>query len=161
MEPFNIRSITWNVAALDKPENFSFQQLLELNDSEHTQYDLYTIGFQEVSARADKYFLDSFISGDDPWTTTVSNELRPHGFIKVKSIRLLGIVLNVYCHERHLVYLRNIETQYTRLSVGGYIGLKGAVSVRLEIYGVSLCFVCRYVYSISTDLVFQLHPRAS
>ena len=61
MEPFNIRSITWNVAALDKPENFSFQQLLELNDSEHTQYDLYTIGFQEVSARADKYFLDSFI----------------------------------------------------------------------------------------------------
>ena len=143
MEPFNIRSITWNVAALDKPENFSFQQLLELNNSEHTPYDMYTIGFQEVSARADKYFFDSFISGDDPWTTTVSNELRPHGFIKVKSIRLLGIVLNVYCHERHLVYLRNIETQYTRLSVGGYIGLKGAVSVRLEIYGVSMCFVCR------------------
>ena len=142
MEPLNIRAITWNVAAQNKPENFSFKNILETTDLGQERYDMYILGFQEVSARADKYFLDSFISGDDPWTTTVSKELKPHGYIKVKSIRLLGIVLSVYCHQKHLVYLRNIETQYTRLSVGGYIGLKGAVSVRMEIYGVSLCFVC-------------------
>ena len=145
MESFNIRAITWNVAARDIPENFSFKKLLETNDTGQDICDMYIVGFQEVSARADKYFLDSFISGDDPWTMTVSKELRPDGFIKVKSIRLLGIVLSVFCHEKHLVFLRNMETQYTRLSVGGYVGLKGAVSVRLEIYGVSLCFVCRYV----------------
>ena len=142
MEPLNIRAITWNVAAQNKPENFSFKNILETTDIGQERYDMYILGFQEVSARADKYFLDSFISGDDPWTTTASKELRPHGYIKVKSIRLLGIVLSVYCSQKHLVYLRNIETQYTRLSVGGYIGLKGAVSVRMEIYGVSLCFVC-------------------
>ena len=47
----------------------------------------------------------------------------------------------MYCLRRHLPYLRKVETQYTRLSLGGYLGFKGAVSVRFDLYGVSYCFV--------------------
>ena len=103
---------------------------------------MYIIGFQEVSARVDKYLFDSFVKGEDPWTMAVVDELKPCGYKKVRTIRLLGIVLSVFCTARHISYLRNIETQYTRLSVGGYIGLKGAVSVRFELYGTSYSFVC-------------------
>ena len=144
MDHLNIRSVTWNVAAQDKPNNFSFTNLLEVTESlVKPKYDIYAIGFQEVSARADKYLIDAFVSGNDPWTMTVMNELKPHDYVKIKSIRLLGLVLSVFCLKKHIPYLRNIETQYTRLSAGGYIGLKGAVSVRFEIYGTSHCFVCR------------------
>ena len=143
MEQLKIRSVTWNVAALDKPVNFSFEELLGSQELIVQQpYDMYIIGFQEVSARVDKYLFDTFMNGDDPWTMAVIDELKPHGYIKIRSIRLLGIVLSVFCLAKHIPHLRNIETQYTRLSVGGYIGLKGAVSVRLELYGTSCCFVC-------------------
>lgn len=38
-------------------------------------------------------------------------------------------------------HLRGIETQYTRLGLGGYWGSKGGVSVRFSVYGVSICAV--------------------
>ena len=145
MEQLKIRSVTWNVAALDKPVNFSFEELLGSQELIVQQpYDMYIIGFQEVSARVDKYLFDTFMNGDDPWTMAILDALKPHGYIKIRSIRLLGIVLSVFCLAKHIPHLRNIETQYTRLSVGGYIGLKGAVSVRFELYGTSCCFVCWY-----------------
>ena len=143
MEQLKLHVVTWNVAVQEKPINFSFKDLLGPEESMSQQsHDIYIIGFQEVSARVDNYLFDSFINGEDPWTTSVMHELQPYGYVKVRSIRLLGIVLSVFCLTKHLAYIRNIETQYTRLSMGGYLGLKGAVSVRLELYGTSYCFVC-------------------
>ena len=143
MEPLNIRVVTWNVAAQEMPLNFSFTDLLGSEKVLNQQtFDLYVIGFQEVSARMDKFLFDTVINGDDQWTMSVKQELSTYGYIKIRSYRLLGIVISVFCLKKHLVYLRNIETQYTRLSLGGYLGMKGAVSVRLELYGTSYCFVC-------------------
>ena len=50
-----------------------------------------------------------------------SDALVPHGYIKVRTIRLMGLVLSVFIKKNHLIHLKRIETQYTRLSLGGYL----------------------------------------
>jgi len=41
-----------------------------------------------------------------------------HDYIKVKTIRLQGIVLSLYTLRKHVKHLRDIETQYTRTGFG-------------------------------------------
>jgi len=142
MEPLRIHSVTWNVNARDMPQGTDLSQILgpKENYQQH-KVDVFAVGFQEISARVDKFLFDNLVSGDDCWSGAVRNVLAAEDYVKVRAIRLLGIVLNVYCLRKHLAFLRNIETQYTRLSLGGYLGFKGAVSVRFDLYGVSYCFV--------------------
>ena len=46
----------------------------------------------------------------------------PHfRYKRIRSVRVLGCVLDVFILERHLPHLREIETSYMRLSVGGYV----------------------------------------
>ncbi|XP_035734574.1 inositol polyphosphate 5-phosphatase K-like isoform X3 [Vespa mandarinia] len=52
-----------------------------------------------------------------------------------------GLVLNMFCLRKHITHLRLVEAQYTRTGFGGMWGNKGAVSIRLNIYGVSICVV--------------------
>ena len=142
MDNLTIYSVTWNANARDPPENLDLSKLLNLpiKNNEHLP-DLYSVGFQEVKSRIDCYFVDTLINGEDTWTTKVRNALVPHDYVKLRTIRLLGIVLSVFCRRKHLIHVKNLETQITRLSLGGYLGFKGGVSVRLTLYGVSLCFV--------------------
>ncbi|XP_026682622.1 inositol polyphosphate 5-phosphatase K-like, partial [Diaphorina citri] len=67
--------------------------------------------------------------------------LSPHDYVKVRTVRLVGILLNVFCLRKHLNYLRNMESAITRTGLMGLWGNKGAISLRLEIYGVNLCVV--------------------
>jgi hypothetical protein len=39
--------------------------------------------------------------------------------VKVKTIRLQGLLLSLFCLRKHLLHLRDIETQYTRTGLGG------------------------------------------
>ena len=74
--------------------------------------------------------------------------------LKVRSIRLVGIVLSMFCLIERVPYLRfdynlgdleillshrrGLETQYTRLGFGGYWGSKGCVSIRYSYQYLSL-----------------------
>lgn len=40
-------------------------------------------------------------------------------YVKVKTIRLQGLVLSLFCLKKHLLHLRDIQTQYTRTGFGG------------------------------------------
>lgn len=40
-----------------------------------------------------------------------------------------------------MLHLRQVETEYTRTGLGGIWGNKGAVSIRLNVYGCSICLV--------------------
>lgn len=40
-------------------------------------------------------------------------------YVKVKTIRLQGLLLSLFCLRKHLLHLRDIETQYTRTGLGG------------------------------------------
>ncbi|XP_043667492.1 inositol polyphosphate 5-phosphatase K-like isoform X3 [Vespula pensylvanica] len=84
--------------------------------------------------------LDIFFQ-EDPWTKSFREVLKDYDYVKIRSQRLQGLVLNMFCLRKHITHLRMVEAQYTRTGFGGMWGNKGAVSIRLNIYGVSICVV--------------------
>jgi len=134
MEGLKVHLITYNVGTLAPDPNSSLAPLLPQSTP-----DLVFVGFQEVNSAPSSVLLDTFLEGEDPWTRKTKKTLAKRGFIKIKAIRLMGVVLSFFCLEKHVPYIRGIETQYTRLGLNGYWGNKGTVSVRFNIYGVSVC----------------------
>ncbi|KAH7957430.1 hypothetical protein HPB52_018910 [Rhipicephalus sanguineus] len=60
---------------------------------------------------------------------------------KVKHVRLQGLILTIFTKREHLIQLRGIQSTYTRTGLGGVWGNKGGVTIRLCVYGCSICFV--------------------
>lgn len=135
MESLNLHLITYNVATNTPDGVNSFASTFPNG----TKPDLVLVGFQEVNSQPQTILLDAVLTGDDPWTQAVRSQLAPLGYVKVRSIRLVGLVLSLFALDTHLPYLRSLETQYTRLGFAGYWGSKGTVSIRFSIYGVSVC----------------------
>lgn len=52
-----------------------------------------------------------------------------------------GLLIVMFAQRKHLLHLREIETEFTRTGLGGIWGNKGAVSIRLNLYGCSVCLV--------------------
>ncbi|CAG9562049.1 unnamed protein product [Danaus chrysippus] len=140
MDTLRFYFVTWNVATkspgqdlnalLDFPSVFNKNKPLP---------DFYVIGLQEVKSQPQNMLMDSLFT--DQWTSMFNKILCRQGFIVAKSVRLQGIILLVYTHMKHVVNLRDIEAQYTKTGLGGLWGNKGAVSVRFNIYGCSVCLV--------------------
>lgn len=130
--------LTYNVATKNPEEDL--HDLLKIKDSvEHKPPDFYVIGLQEVKSQPQDLFYDVFF--DDPWTKVFRDILKTQDYVKIKTQRLQGLVLNIFCLRKHINQLRSIEARYTKTGFGGLWGNKGAVSVRLNIYGVSLCLI--------------------
>jgi len=136
MDSISIQVVTWNVATQFPGPDTNLTSLL---GDQGVKPDLFFFSLQEVKSQPQNMLADSMLAGEDPWTASLRKSLSPLGYVKVRSIRLVGIVLSLYCLERHAVYLRGLETQYTRLGFAGYWGSKGCVSIRFKIYGVSFC----------------------
>ncbi|CAH0715695.1 unnamed protein product, partial [Brenthis ino] len=140
MDTLRFYFVTWNVATrspgqdlnslLDFPSQFNKNKPLP---------DFYVIGLQEVKSQPQNMLMDSLFT--DQWTSMFNKILCRQGFIVAKSIRLQGIILLVYTQMKHITHLRDIEAQYTKTGLGGLWGNKGAVSVRFNIYGCSVCLV--------------------
>ena len=82
--------------------------------------DFVLFGLQEVKSQPQNLVADNLLSGEDPWTARLRMDLSSLGYIKVKSIRLMGIVLSLFSLTKHVPHIRGLETQYTRLGFGGY-----------------------------------------
>jgi len=133
--------MTWNTNAQYPPPELDCSKLLGINDGNLNDLpDIYCLGFQELSLRLDNYVLDSMLYGEDTWTQACRNVLNRHDYVKIRSQRLLGFSISIFVKRQHLLHVRDIEAQYTRMSFMES-GLKGAVSVRMKFYGVSICFV--------------------
>ncbi|CAG9101971.1 unnamed protein product [Plutella xylostella] len=140
MDTLRYYFVTWNVATrspgqdlnslLDFPSQFNKNKPLP---------DFYVIGLQEVKSMPQNMLMDTLFT--DPWTSAFNKILCRCGFIIAKSIRLQGILLLVYTQIKHITHLRDIEAQYTKTGLGGMWGNKGAVSVRFNMYGCSVCLV--------------------
>ncbi|XP_026675192.1 inositol polyphosphate 5-phosphatase K-like isoform X2 [Ceratina calcarata] len=128
--------VTWNVAT--KYPDQDLCTLLDINET-RTLPDFYVVGLQEVKAQPQNMVMDMFF--EDPWTKAFREVLKKHDYVKIRTQRLQGLVLNVFCLRKHMTHLRLIEAQYTRTGCGGMWGNKGAVSVRLNIYGINMCIV--------------------
>lgn len=102
------------------------------------------VRLQEVKSQPQNMLLD--ILFDDPWSNTfryfsitvylfmnlnfklvlfagfpfVSRTvMAKHNYIKIKTVRLQGLLLSVFCLGHHLTHLRDIQTQTTKTGLGG------------------------------------------
>ncbi|EFN84057.1 inositol polyphosphate 5-phosphatase K [Harpegnathos saltator] len=134
--------VTWNVATKFPSLQQDLHQLLGITPyAEPEQWpDLYFIGLQEVKSQPQNMVLD-YILFEDPWTKAFRDVLKRYDYVKIRSQRLQGLVLNAFCLRKHMTHLRSVEAQYTRTGFGGMWGNKGAVSIRMTAYGVSICIV--------------------
>lgn len=137
MDNLRLYFSTYNVGTSTPDQDL--RELLSISDKKNeNRPDLFVLGFQEVKAQPQNMLLDTLF--DDPWTYTCK-ELLQRDYIKLKSLRLQGLLLVVFSLKKHLLNIREIDSEYTRTGLAGMWGNKGAVSIRLGIYGCSICFV--------------------
>uniref|UniRef100_A0A8C8RGJ0 Inositol polyphosphate-5-phosphatase K n=1 Tax=Pelusios castaneus TaxID=367368 RepID=A0A8C8RGJ0_9SAUR len=128
--------VTWNVGTASPPPDVT--SLLQLS-SQGPSMDMYVIGLQEVNSKIVNFLSD--LAFDDPWSTFLMTVLSPLGYIKLSSIRMQGLLLLVFVKHAHIPFIRDIRTNYTRTGLYGYWGNKGGVTIRMALYGHTICFM--------------------
>lgn len=56
---------------------------------------------------------------DDPWTQRFKELLSERGYLAIKSLQMQGLLLVVFMKRKHLLHVREVETEYTRTGLGG------------------------------------------
>lgn len=115
---FRIHFVTYNVGTAS-PDG-DFRPLLGLVDAKDL-FDIYVISLQEVSAQPQNLLMDALY--EDPWTRKLMDVLAGR-YIKIKTIRMQGLVLSVFVKEKHLLNIRDMDTGYKRTGFSGmWVGL--------------------------------------
>ncbi|XP_018101770.1 inositol polyphosphate 5-phosphatase K isoform X2 [Xenopus laevis] len=133
---FRLHLVTWNVATASPPRDV--RSLLQL-DIPGSDIDMYIIGLQEVNSKVLNFLSD--LAFDDPWSIYLMDILAPHGYVKLSSIRLQGLLLLTFVKHQHIPFVQDIRTNYIRTGLFGYWGNKGGVTVRMSVYGHMVCFM--------------------
>lgn len=136
LRELRLHLVTWNVGTASPPPDVT--SLLQL-DSLGPSMDMYVIGLQEVNSRITNFLSD--LAFDDPWSIFFMTVLSPLGYIKLSSIRMQGLLLLIFVKHVHLPFIRDIHTHYTRTGLYGYWGNKGGVTIRMSLYGHTICFM--------------------
>ena len=92
--------ITWNVATQFPGPGEDLGHLLG-----DARPDLLLLGLQEVKSQPQNLASDLW-TGEDVWTSGLRASLASSGYIKVRSIRLVGTVLSLFSLARHLPHIR-------------------------------------------------------
>ncbi|XP_009674199.2 inositol polyphosphate 5-phosphatase K isoform X2 [Struthio camelus] len=135
-QEFRLHVVTWNVGTASPPPDVT--SLLQLN-SLGPAMDMYVIGLQEVNSRITNFLSD--LAFDDPWSIFFMTVLSPLGYLKLSSVRMQGLLLLIFVKYVHLPFIRDIHTQYMRTGLYGYWGNKGGVTIRMSLYGYTVCFI--------------------
>lgn len=144
--------LTWNVAT-KYPKDIDLSNALSTNstvcsskiNSHDSLYlpDIYVVGLQEVNTSPWMQVINTF--RQEEWNLKLQEKLSEMGYVNVGSERMQGIVLNVWILPEHYIHIHNIESQYTKTGLGGFYGNKGAVSLRMSLYGTGVCFVVSHL----------------
>ncbi|MEE6469239.1 hypothetical protein FKM82_008548 [Ascaphus truei] len=135
-QDFRLHLVTWNVGTAPPPRDVGSLLLLDTSGSD---IDMYVIGLQEVNAKIVNFLSD--LAFDDPWSLFLMDILAPLGYVKLSSIRMQGLLLLTFVKHKHIPFIQDIRTNYTRTGIYGYWGNKGGVTVRMSVYGHMICFM--------------------
>ena len=174
-----IHIITWNIASRnpslhDVESLFLPQETCIDNPDIYSSTDILVIGLQEAYQSVQDVVQSSVpVLGKDPLVELFSQFLCQKGFTRLSSSRLLGILTMVFVKCPLLCYIRGIDTCTTKTGMNGWLGNKGASSIRFSLHGVSFCFTnCHLVphyennykriqelADIFADQLFFSHPH--
>ncbi|WAR08975.1 OCRL-like protein [Mya arenaria] len=97
--------------------------------------------FQELDLSNQAYiFSDS--AREAEWQDAVAKHLHPRAvYQKLKSIRLVGVLLMVFIKDIHWTHVNLIDSDYVATGIMGMLGNKGGVGVRFSLHESTLLFI--------------------
>ena len=145
---------TWNVNAKGKDENLSSWLCADWH--QHGPPDIVVVGFQEMvdlnavnvavenkSQQRSQFWVDRIRSTLNSRENTMGDPMRAYTQLAVKY--LVGLLVCVFVKAPHKPRISHVETDSVGVGVMGVMGNKGGVSIRLQFYDSTLCFVCTHL----------------
>ena len=142
---FTVHVVTWNVASFmpgaPEIESLFLPQEGFMMTNLYSASDLLVVGLQEAYQNVQEALSSSIpMVGKDPHVEAFSSHLACKGFARLAFCRLLGIVVMVFVKQPLLCYIHGVCTCTTKTGFSGWVGNKGAVSVRFTLGDLAMCF---------------------
>lgn len=140
---------TWNVNA--KKHESSLNEWLLPQAGYKMMADVYVIGFQEiVDLNAINVALDSSktLQRAQFWRDKISECLNPtidHGYHFIMDKFLVGLFICIFVRSSIAPHVKDVRSAHLGVGIMGMMGNKGGVSIRLNLYDSSICFVCSHL----------------
>lgn len=140
--PFNVHIVSWNVASSplslkDVSDLFEFAGTESLPCDPLSSSDIVVVGLQEAYQSVPQAL--SAVVGSDETVELFSRHLVPKGYVRLSFSRMLGVLLMVFVKRQLLFYISDTEVCTTRTGLGGWLGIKGASSVRFTLGDLAVC----------------------
>lgn len=111
--------------------------------------DLYFIGFQEaVDLTAVNVAMDTETrKRTGQWQEAISECLSSKGgrYKLLATKYLVGLILYAYVKESLVGFVRDVRTSSAAVGIGGFLGNKGGVSIRLTLFDSAICAICSHL----------------
>lgn len=135
-ENFKVFVGTWNVNGQYPAEDVSPWLAVDKDPP-----DVFCLGFQELDLSAET-LIKNITPREDEWLKVIIKGLHPKGqYKKVKTIRLVGILLMVFVKEKHRPHVSEVDAETVATGIMGLMGNKGGVAIRIQIHNTTICFV--------------------
>jgi inositol polyphosphate 5-phosphatase INPP5B/F len=141
---------TWNVNAKGKEEPLD-EWLGTAHWRSHGSPDIIAVGFQEiVDLNAVNVAVDNKTQQRSQfWVErlhqTLSSMGSDHQYVLLQAKSMVGLLMCVFCKAVHQPRVAHVYANSVGVGVLGMGGNKGGVSVRMQFYDSTLCFVCSHL----------------
>lgn len=142
---------SWNVNAKGKDE--VLDEWICADWARVGQPDIVAVGFQEivdlnaVNVAVDNKTQQKSAFWIDRLNTTLNNnnQNRTDEYVLIMSKSMVGLLICVFVKNSHRNRITNIHATSVGVGVLGMGGNKGGVSIRLQFYDSTICFVCSHL----------------
>lgn len=107
--------------------------------------DIFAIGFEEIVDLNASNIMSASSDNAKAWSEELEKVLcRDAPYTLLSSHQLVGVCLFIFVRKDLIPHIRDVALDSVKTGLGGATGNKGAVGIRMVIYGTSLCFVCAH-----------------
>jgi len=147
---------TWNVNAKGKEEPLDEFLIKDWGPNQEYPPDIVCVGFQEMvdlnavnvtvdnkSQQRSQFWVDRIRTTLNAPQYTRNDPAR--GYTLLTQRYLVGLLICVFVRNPHNKRVRFVQTDSVGVGVMGMLGNKGGVSIRLQFYDSTLCFICAHL----------------
>lgn len=115
-------------------------------------FEIVVVGFQEIVELSPQQIMNTDPARRVRWEKAVKETINPTSsekaedqYVLLRSGQLVGAALLIFVKISVLTRIRNVEGAIKKTGMSGIAGNKGAVAIRMDIEGSSVCFVTAHL----------------